>query len=162
LSGWEVSGITRFQSGPYLTVVQSFAGLPGIGNRRADYLGVAIPVDNKTPQRWFNTDAFACAPDTTGAPSSTACSATGTGGFRRGNTGVGAVSGPGIQNWDFTLRKQQALTEKIRLRFTADFFNLFNHTNFRGLNVNRSNADFGSVTQAAPARSLQLGLKLEF
>ena len=60
LGGWEVSGITRFQSGQYFTVT----GDTSIGNRRADYNGgdIQLPDSEQTVQRWFNTQAFSIAP----------------------------------------------------------------------------------------------------
>jgi hypothetical protein len=38
--------------------------------------------------------------------------------------------GPSQQNWDFSLIKSFHITERQSLRFTADFFNLWNHANF--------------------------------
>jgi hypothetical protein len=48
----------------------------------------------------------------------------------------------------------------VELRFEA--FNLFNRTNFRAPNGNRSNANFGTVTQTYDPRQLQLGIKVNF
>jgi len=56
--GWEVSGITRMQSGPPLIAT----GTPSIpGTRRSSYLGgpVSLPGDQRGPDKWFNTAAFA-------------------------------------------------------------------------------------------------------
>ncbi|HEV3485043.1 MAG TPA: hypothetical protein VG106_06530, partial [Vicinamibacterales bacterium] len=60
IGGWELSGKTRWQSGQYLTP----NGNTSIGTRRADYVGGEIGADDRTPDRWFNTDAFTAAPDT--------------------------------------------------------------------------------------------------
>lgn len=38
------------------------------------------------------------------------------------------------------------LTERVHLRFRADFFNLFNHTNFANPAGNESNGNFGKIT----------------
>ena len=109
LSAWEASGITRFQSGNQFTVT----GNTAIGIRRADYLGgeIELPSDERTVNRWFNTAAFAAAPES-----------------RLGTAGVRSVKGPGLQLWDLSLRKRLAQTETWRLQFQADFFNLFNKT----------------------------------
>jgi len=40
------------------------------------------------------------------------------------------VTAPGINNIDFTVMKTTLLTEKKKLEFRAEFFNLFNHANF--------------------------------
>jgi hypothetical protein len=47
-----------------------------------------------------------------------------------GNLGRNIYRGPSQQNWDFSLIKNLRLTERQSLRFTADFFNLWNHANF--------------------------------
>ena len=143
LGGWEVSGITRFQSGQDFTVT----GDTSIGSRRADYVGgdIQLPESEQTVQRWFNTQAFAIAPAD-----------------RRGNAVVGQVQGPGVQLWDLSLRKRFAVTQRINAAFQADFFNAFNLVNYTGLSVNMSSANYGAVTTSAPARNIQLGLKLTF
>ena len=143
LGGWEVSGITRFQSGQYFTVT----GDTSIGNRRADYTGADIQLaeSDRTVQRWFNSQAFVVAPAD-----------------RRGNGEVGQILGPGVQLWDLSLRKRFAVTQRVNAAFQADFFNAFNLVNFTGLSTNISSANYGAVTTSAPARNIQLGLKLTF
>ena len=158
LSGWELSGITRFQTGPLLTV----SGTTSIGGRRADYLGgeVNLPSSERTLERWFNEEAFAPAADT-----------------RPGTSGRGLVIGPGRNLWDLSMRKRFGITEGIKLLFQADFFNAFNHTNLNSPNTsmpalvttagadprqNIKTSSFGSITGAAPGRNVQLALKLTF
>jgi hypothetical protein len=154
LSGWEVSGITRFQSGAYFTPT----GNTAIGTRRADYLGGPVLLPNPGPDGWINPAAFAPAPL-----------------GRRGNAPVGIVQGPSLQTWDFSMRKQFRLTERFKLRFQADMFNAFNRANFRAPDVAfancvvtatstcaPSNGAFGKIGVAGPARNIQFGLKLDF
>jgi len=154
LSGWEVSGITRFQSGQYFTPTGSTA----IGTRRADYLGGAVLLPNPGPDGWINPAVFAPAPL-----------------GRRGNAPVGIVLGPNLQTWDFSMRKQFRLTERFNLRFQADMFNAFNRPNFRSPDVTfgtclvtstsacaPSNGAFGKISSTGPARNIQFGLKLNF
>jgi carboxypeptidase family protein len=149
LAGWEVSGITRWQTGQYFTPT---ANTQFTGNRRADYVGGAIelPEDQQSFERWFNTAAFAPAAED-----------------RRGTAGVGSIEGPGRYSWDLSLRKQFSLTERFRLQFQGDFFNAFNQVQFggdggSGLEVNLSNANYGTFSAVAPGRNIQLGLKLTF
>ncbi|PWT93756.1 MAG: TonB-dependent receptor [Blastocatellia bacterium] len=154
LSGWEVSGITRYQSGPYFTPT----GSSSIGTRRADYVGGPVLLSNPGPDGWINPAAFAAPPDT-----------------RRGNAGVGIVQGPSLQTWDFSMRKQFSINERFKLRFQADMFNAFNRANYRAPDVGYgsnstnpdgsrkpSNASFGKIGAAGPARNIQFGLKLNF
>ncbi|MDT5159134.1 MAG: hypothetical protein QOH51_3491 [Acidobacteriota bacterium] len=143
LGGYELSGITRLQSGAYFTVV----GNTSIGSRRADYLGgpVLLPNGERSQGAWLNRAAFANAPDT-----------------RRGTAGVGTVEGPGSQSWDFSFRRRIGLTERLKLQLQADIFNAFNRTNFRDMDVNLADAAFGTLTAASNPRSIQLGLKFTF
>lgn len=145
LDGYEVSGITRFQSGPYLTVTGT--GNSIFGNRRADCISpdALFPNGERGPNHWGNRAAFAAAPDT-----------------RRGTCGVGTMQGPGAQTWDFSLRRRFGLTEKFKLQFQADIFNAFNRTNFRDLENNLSSAAFGTISTSGPPRNIQFGLKLTF
>jgi Carboxypeptidase regulatory-like domain len=150
LSGWEVSGITRFQSGAPFTPT----GGTAIGTRRADYVGGPVLLTNPGPDGWINPAAFAPAPL-----------------GRRGNAPVGIVKGPSLQTWDFSMRKQFRLTERFNLRFQADMFNAFNKANFRSPDVafgtlttagGPSNGAFGKISSAGPGRNIQFGLKLNF
>jgi hypothetical protein len=141
LSGWEVSGITRYQSGALFTVTANTA----IGTRRADYVGGPVLLSSPGPNGWINPAAFAPAPAT-----------------RRGNSGVGNILGPNLQTWDFSLRKQFNITERFNLRFQADMFNAFNRANFRAPSTVVTNAGFGTITATGPARNIQFGLKLNF
>ncbi|MGH9970823.1 MAG: carboxypeptidase regulatory-like domain-containing protein [Pyrinomonadaceae bacterium] len=148
LDGYEVSGITRFQTGPYLTVTATGTG-PGsaLGNRRADCLGGdgLFPNGERGPNGWADPAAFTAAPDS-----------------RRGTCGPGTLLGPGSQTWDFSLRRRIRLNEKFKLQLQADVFNAFNRVNFRDMESNRSNAGFGTISAAGPPRNIQFGLKLTF
>src|SRR2546422_1637495 len=142
LGGWEASGITRWQTGQYL----SATGSTSIGTRRADYLGGVVVQRSTDPLgEWFNKAAFASAPND-----------------RRGTAGVGIIEGPGRYLWDISLRKRLSAGEKVRLQFQADFFNAFNMLNLNNPNVNTSSSAFATISGTAPGRNIQLGLKLTF
>src|SRR5205823_8953924 len=148
LGGWELSGLAQVQTGGAFTVTgtSTFAGLSF--RRRADYIGGPIQIDNPGASQWFNTAAFAFAPDN-----------------RLGNSSAGMVRGPGLYKWDFSMRKEFGLTssENVRLQFRADLVNAFNHTNFRFSstsadivdNTNLSNGTFGKPNSSGPARNVQ-------
>jgi len=143
LGGWELSGKTRWQSGQYLTVT----GNTSTGTRRADYLGgdINLPSDQRSADRWFNTDAFAAAPDT-----------------RRGNATVGQVQGPHFYRWDLSLRKKFQLAGGSNLEFRAETFNAFNRVNFNNPNVTATSTAFGTISSAKTPRELQFSLRVEF
>ena len=78
--------------------------------------------------------------------------------------------GPGINNWDFALLKNTMITERFNLQFRAEFFNIFNHTQFLGPSGvtgfgptgAATSSSFGVVAGAAQPRIGQLSLKLNF
>lgn len=53
-----------------------------------------------------------------------------------GNVGRGYCSGPGTRNIDLQLAKNWNFKERYRIKFSMDFFNLFNHANFPGSELN--------------------------
>jgi hypothetical protein len=64
-----------------------------------------------------------------------------------GTSGRDQYYGPGLVNFDFAAAKSFPLgTERIRLQFRADLFNIFNHTNFSNPVSNQSSASFGKIT----------------
>ncbi len=159
LDGYEVSGITRYQSGRFWTITgNSTTG----GNRRADYLGGDLYL--KDDRQWLNNTQITV-PDP--------CSTTGgtlliKGPFgvapcsRRGTSGVGIVEGPDLVAWDLSIRKRIRFNETMNLRLQADVFNAFNRANFSTLSTNVSAADFGLLTASGPGRSIQLGIRFGF
>lgn len=148
--GWETNGIVTLQSGSPLTVTagrdNSFAGT----NRdRADLVGPPS-LSSSRPRgelvtRYFNADAFAQNPAGT-----------------FGTSGRNILRGPGMAHVDFGVLKHFVLTEKHRLQFRAEFFNLFNRVNLGNPNTNRNAVNFGRITSAGVPRVIQLALKYSF
>ena len=50
-----------------------------------------------------------------------------------GNLGRNAFTGPTFKSFDFSLAKQIPVNERLKAQFRIDFFNIFNHPNFRSL-----------------------------
>ena len=151
LGDWRASGILIIQSGAPFTVnlssaqdVANIGLINGMNVQRPNLL--ASPNDRpKTPERWFNTDAFAL-------PAL----------YTFGNSGRNIVSGPGLANLDLSLQKKWVLHENQALEFRLDAFNALNHPNFNLPGRIFGAANFGVVTSAQDARELQLALKLIF
>ena len=82
-----------------------------------------------------------------------------------GNLGRNTYRGPHQQNWDFSLIKNIHLTERQNLRFTTDFFNIWNHVNFANpvsTDV-ESPGNFGLITSAKGVpRLIQFSLRYSF
>lgn len=72
--------------------------------------------------------------------------------------------GPGLQDWDFSVHKKISLSESRYVQFRAEFFNIFNHTNFYNPDGHFSDGPtgFGRITEAQDPRLVQFALKLYF
>ena len=156
LGSWQANGITTFMSGTPFTVYDSQdvslqGGAPeisGFSSNRPDLSGNPNS-GPRTPQEWFNTSAFQRLDPVAQA-----------GQF--GNEGRNVVEGPGYQQWDFSLFKDIPIKESKRLQFRAEFFNVFNHPNFRLPDNDISSPTFGQIQEALPGRLVQLALKFLF
>ena len=81
-----------------------------------------------------------------------------------GNSGRNILRGPGFFNTDLGVLKSTRITERTNLQFRAEFFNAFNHPNFRLPASNVSSAQKGRITAVIDdnQRIIQFGLKLLF
>lgn len=157
--GWSIAGITRFTTGLPVTFYNytdtSLLGTQGngINNLAVDELQLAVgPLElNRDPRNgktYFNTSLFTLPP--LGSV---------------GNSGRRIFSGPGIDNYDITLKKDLRLSESKALEIRLEAFNAFNHAQFYGpssVDGNISSTTFGNVVSAAAPRLVQLGLKMIF
>jgi hypothetical protein len=145
--GWSINGITTFQSGQplFVTVANNLLNNNG-GSNPADISCSSVSTP-KTVAQWFDTSCFA-------NPTP----------YTFGNSGVGHVRGPGINNWDLSVAKETALWgEGRKLRLEADFFNLANSPHFSNPNTTLGNASFGAIgSDRLPPRLIQLGAKFSF
>ena len=163
-NGWAVSGITRFATGLPVTMVetddQSLEGT-GFGGPiilPADTPNLVGPLDITNPRK---TGGYYFSPAGFGP------SAEG----KEGDSARRFFHGPGVNNWDFAVLKNTAITERVNLEFRAELFNIFNHAQFltpsgiTGFNIATGAATtggFGQVSQTAPPRIGQFALKLNF
>ena len=164
--GWELGSIVTVTSGSPFTVTVGGGGDPlntGFnGDFSMDYANLisgcnATPGVTTNPQGKllaFNPSCFAPAPAVAG-------------GVLVGNSGRNRFYGPGLTTVDFSTFKNFTFTEKLRLQFRAEFFNLLNHPNFAAPNfLNDSNNSIGASntgvigTTSTSSRLIQLGLKL--
>jgi hypothetical protein len=164
--GWELSGITRFQSGAplgftYTTVagtdLTGTSGVAGVDTRVNLIGNPNLARGDRTIYRAFNTSVVK-PPDRSN--------------FGIGNAPKDPIRGPGINNWDISLFKNTALTSdgKHRLQFRFEAYNALNHTQFSAEDTaarfdtqgNNVNGRFGQYTAARDARRVQLGLKYLF
>jgi hypothetical protein len=154
-SGWSVNSIVTLQGGFPFTPQLSYNPSNNGDSRNPvrPFVNPAFtgPVILGTPNQWFNPAAFLAPPASSGF---------------YGNLGRDTLIGPGLATWDFSLLKDTAIREKLRLQFRAELFNLLNHPNF-----NTPNAVVFTPTGVSPtagvitatsttARQIQFGLKL--
>jgi Carboxypeptidase regulatory-like domain len=174
LNDWQISGVSTFQSGPPYSVALNVSGVSAqniIGT--PDWTPVPLCIadprsgTSNSPYNRINAAAFAVP-------------AVGSNGLgcKRNN-----LYGPGTDDWDMSLQKTIAMTERWRLELRGEAFNIFNHTQFSGVNstINYSGLNnpvvtnlpysstgglniggFGTVAGVLPARVIQLVAKVRF
>jgi hypothetical protein len=80
--------------------------------------------------------------------------------------GRGVLTGPGRHKFDVALRKVTRLDnlrEGLAIEFRAEFFNIFNRTNFADPEVVITSPQFGEITATSTSsRQVQLALKISF
>jgi carboxypeptidase family protein len=141
LNGWQISGTVFWHSGIPFSVLSTpySANGDGIVNGSGPQFASAVPgvplyahgpiagVTQPGTLQWLNPNAFVSTVD----PSTGVCLGGDTPlNCQFGNLGRNAFRGPDFVWSDFYLTKLFTLTEHIKLRFDAQFFNLFNHPNF--------------------------------
>jgi hypothetical protein len=148
LGGWEIAGITLFQTGTPFSVINGggangisvfdnagVANGAGIGSY-PDLIGdpyTKPPAGGKNPRSFgpllLNPEAFA-------APR----------GLTFGNAGRNALRNPGRLNFDMSLLKHIKITESTGLEFRAEAFNIFNRTQFMIYDPNRGNTGANTIS----------------
>ena len=78
----------------------------------------------------------------------------------QGRAGRNTLIGPSFRRTDLSLAKRFPVGGGTRFEFRADVYNLFNNVNFGQPAANISNTNVGTITEAADARSMQLGFRL--
>jgi Carboxypeptidase regulatory-like domain len=141
LNGWQISGTVFWHSGiPFSVLSTPYSeNGDGIVNGSGPQFASAVPgvplythgpipgVTQPGTLQWLNPNAFVSTVD----PSTGACLGGDTPqNCQFGNLRRNALRGPDFTWSDFYLTKSFALTEHVKLRFDAQFFNLFNHPNF--------------------------------
>jgi hypothetical protein len=173
LSGWQVTGIFRVQDGqPFNPSRSTPTAINAIATGTRPNRDLSIPWDEitsgtascsglpasqagqkvGTPNLYFNPCAFSL-PTTR----------------EIGNLGKGALLSPSRLTWDMGVTKETSITERWRLQFRAEAFNLTNRANFGNPSSNLFTAGGGRSSTAGrisstngPNRQMQLSLKLLF
>ncbi len=128
-NGWQLNTIVTISSGNpfHLTLFDDYNNT-GEFFPRPDLIGDPY-AGTHAPDQFINLTAFKvpCTLDPAGDGSAASCIP---GTWHFGSLGRNALRGPGYHNVDFSIFKDTKLTEKLRLQFRAEVFNIFNHPNF--------------------------------
>jgi hypothetical protein len=156
VNGWALSGIINYSRGlPVYIYENDDNSLLGTDNSGPLPLGIDTPnysggkVGIKNPRNssgnYFDISGFS--DETVG---------------QLGTARRRFFSGPGIDNYNMSLLKDTKFFNRYTLQFRAEFFNVFNHTQFSTVSGNKNASQFGEATGAADPRIGQLALKLQF
>ena len=174
-NGWNISGITTLQSGLPFSILDSAAGTffgpatlyttgnlaPGATLADAGRSGS----DSSRVNEFFNTSAFVPAPFVPdGGLIDGKYPVAGGGGTVFGNLGRNILRGPDQQDFDIAAIKATPLTDRVKLIFRWEIFNLFNRPNFANPSNDVSTLSTFGVISALTVnpRIMQYALKLEF
>jgi hypothetical protein len=160
ISGWSIATIQQYTSGTLLTLQAPLAelGAGGLftGFRKANLTGQDIRTNanradldpNNPSVLWINPAAFALP---------------GQYQFGTANRYQNELRNPMRMTNNMSIIKRTPLREQMNLEYRADFFNIFNRTNFGGVVTTIGASNFGRTTgvQSGP-RLITMGLRLSF
>jgi hypothetical protein len=146
IGGWQVAGVSSFKDGFPLSVNDATNNTNSFGGNQRPNIVADPSLSHQTIYQWFNTQAFVQPPP-----------------FTFGNVPrtLNYLRAQGTINSDITLQKYFGLwNEASRFQIRAEFYNIFNRTQFYAPGTTFGTSTFGVVPGALPARSIQFGAKL--
>ncbi len=156
LGGWDLNTIVNMRSGEPVTLSYSpnaqqqvvpVLAVLGRNNYRPNVTGSPVlPEGTRTPQKYLNS-ANVSVP-VYYSPF--------------GNSGRNTFRGYAFYTADLGISKNFSVTERVKVLFRSEAFNLLNHSNFTAPDGNISNTTFGVITSTYPPRQLQFALKVQF
>jgi hypothetical protein len=158
LGGWQFAGIMTSQSGSPFSVVDGIFG---------DNAGVADGVSGNGSYADVigNPHATPCSvpyPGTPGPQLYNSCAYEQPQGLTFGDSGRNSLVQPHRTNFDMSVYKVFQPTEKVNVQFRAEAFNIFNHTQWRGVNNYVGTANFMFPAYAHMPRVLQFAIRITF
>jgi hypothetical protein len=145
---WSMTGILTLQSGVPIAVTQATNNnaFAGFGTQRPNLVGdPELPADQRSTSRWFDTSAFAVAPQ-----------------FTLGSASRNPVRGPSYRNVDVALIRRVPMPSATNLEIRLEAFNLTNTPPLGAPNGVFGTAAFGTITTAGDPRVVQVGVKYLF
>ena len=166
LGGWNINYNMALRGGFPVTILASTqntnSGRAPRGNVRANRYRTLPGASSPTVDRWFGDISALtfCAAGVDNGSCPYGVPAPG----ELGTAGVGTERAPGFFNLDTSIGKRFAITEKQRIEFRAELFNVLNFVAWGppGRDIT-SPATFGQITSAINSpRNIQFGLKYVF
>jgi hypothetical protein len=144
---WSVAMVITLQSGVPVAVTQANSlGYAGFTTQRPNLVGEpTLPAGERSPARWFNTDAFASANQ-----------------FTIGSASRNPVRGPSYRDVDLAVMRRVGFGGDRAIELRLEVFNLLNTTNFGPPAAQFGPASFGTITTALDPRVVQLAAKFWF
>ncbi len=128
--GWGINGVVTAQSGQPFHIIYDSDDFDGSGQffAKPDVVG-PIRYNRSDPTQFLDLTSFAvpCTPSGTFDGSASDCQP-GTRHF--GNLGRNALIGPDFRQFDFSIFKDTSITERLKVQFRVEFYNVLNHPNF--------------------------------
>ena len=145
--GWQLSGIASAQTGlPYTVTLNFDPSNSGVTARPDRLRDGALAAGQRDPVRWFDLNAFVAPPA-----------------FVYGNSGRNILRAPGRVNTDLAVARMVPLTERARVQFRGEFFNLFNTPQFGLPGMAIGTPQAGIIPSVVkPERQIQLALRLSW
>jgi Carboxypeptidase regulatory-like domain/TonB-dependent Receptor Plug Domain len=159
LGGWQFAGIMTSQSGDPFSVVDGIFG---------DSAGVADGITNngsyadRIGDPHATPDPGCTVPFTKGHALFNCVAYAQPQGLTFGDSGRNSLNLPHRTNLDTSVYKVFKPTEKLQLQFRAEAFNVFNHTQWNGVNNYVGTQNFLYPTGAHMPRVLQFALRITF
>lgn len=157
LGGFQLNGIFSASDGLPLTITQQNANLvlqaqrPNVKDPSNLSGKAANPAFEGPAKRWLTATTDPAFPFEL------------SGNVGIGNLGRNTAREPGFVNFNLSAFRSFHFNDRIRLQFRAEAYNAFNKVNFlQPSSAVITAANYGLITGAAPARNLQLGLRLTF
>jgi Carboxypeptidase regulatory-like domain len=169
LGGWQVNGILTIYSGHPLTFSGTSAVLKAPGNNNTlNYFGpggIQVTKGNGRAASWFNPTIcnFNSAKGNLVTTNCFAQPGAENGGLPEfGNLGRNVIDGPGQWGLDASIFRNFNITERWKIQIRGEGFSVINTPKWGDPSTDINSSNFGFITSAGGARSIQLGAKIIF
>jgi len=148
LGGWSVNGVMAMYTGTPFTVNAPDSSLNAPSNTQtADQVGPIHQLSQVGPGTyWYDPSSFKAVTEQ-----------------RFGTTGRNILRNPGQWNTDLMINKSFAVTERVKVDFRTEFYNLPNTSHFGGVaSTDVTSGNFLQILSSSGERQIRFGLRMGF